>query len=60
MAKKSHGGKRSNAGRKPVEDPKITFTIYPRQSIIDLIGVQAAKELALAALEREAKKIQKR
>lgn len=59
MAKKTHGGPRKNAGRKPVEDPKITFTIYPRKSIIDKLGVDNAKAIAVNALEKEAKKIKK-
>ena len=47
--KTQQGGKRSNAGRKPIDDKKITLTIYPRQSQIDSVGgIEKAKELALS------------
>jgi hypothetical protein len=59
MAKKNHGGTRKGAGRKPVDDPKVTFAIYPRKSIIDKLGVENAKVIAINALEKEAKKIKK-
>lgn len=38
MSKNKHGGARQRAGRKPVADPKQTFTIYVEQSIIDANG----------------------
>lgn len=39
MAKvKTHGGARSNAGRKRIDDKKQTITIYIRQSVIDAHG----------------------
>lgn len=59
MATKKHGGARKGAGRKPVDDPKITFTIYPRKSTIEKLGVDSAKNIAINALERAAKKIKK-
>lgn len=57
MATKKHGGARMGAGRKPVDDPKITFAIYPRQSVIEKLGADKAKEIAINALEKAAKKI---
>ncbi len=59
MAKKKHGGLRKGAGRKPVEDPKITLSIYPVKSAIDILGVDKAKEVAVNAIYRAAKKIKK-
>jgi hypothetical protein len=49
---KSHGGPRKGAGRKPVDDKKVTLTIYPTQSEIDSVGgIEAAKALALNAIQ---------
>ncbi len=48
-----HGGKRSNSGRKPVSDKKITLSIYPHKSRIDFLGIDIAKERALMAIEKE-------
>lgn len=59
MAKKSHGGSRKGAGRKPVDDPKITLPIYPVKSAVDILGVERAKEVAVNAIYRAAKKIKK-
>ena len=36
--KKTHGGKRKRAGRKPVADPKKGLTIYLHESIIEANG----------------------
>lgn len=36
--KKKWGGKRKNAGRRPVEDKKQTISIYVRSSIIKAKG----------------------
>lgn len=52
----NHGGARKGAGRKPVFDPKVTLPIYPRQSIIDKLGADNARLIALEALEKAAKK----
>lgn len=50
MAK--HGGKRSNAGRKPVKDKKVQLTIYPRTSQVKAAGgKKKAKLVALQAVE---------
>ena len=38
MPKRTHGGKRKKAGRKPIEDRKIPITIYLKQSIIESNG----------------------
>lgn len=57
---KKHGGKRSNAGRKPIGDKKKTVPIYPQQSRIDLIGLERLKEIAIKAVEREYKKLSKK
>jgi hypothetical protein len=60
MDKPKHGGKRDNAGRKPVEDKKITLAIYPRKSRVDLLGVQEAKEIAVNAIEKAYRKAAKK
>jgi len=36
--KKSHGGSRKGAGRKPVTDPKIGVTLYIEESIVKALG----------------------
>lgn len=59
MAKKKHGGARKGAGRKPVDDPKMQLSIYPVQSIIDALGIDKAKEVAINAIYKEAEKLQK-
>jgi hypothetical protein len=51
-----HGGKRKNAGRKPVSDPKKQVTVYPHSSEVENVGgVEAAKEIAIKAIQRKAK-----
>lgn len=52
MAKK----KKSNAGRKPVDDPKVQVCIYPEKSIVDKHGKDKIQEIALAAVYRFDKK----
>jgi hypothetical protein len=59
MAKAKHGGARTGAGRKPVDDPKITLSIYPVKSAVDALGVDKAKDIALNAIYRAAKKLNK-
>lgn len=59
MAKKKQGGNPKKAGRKPVEDKAVQFCIYPRQSVIDAIGLDNAKAIAMEALEKAAKRIKK-
>jgi len=59
MAKKAHGGARKGAGRKPVDDPKVTLPIYPLKSAVDALGVEKAKEVALTAIYKAAKKLEK-
>ena len=57
---KKHGGKRNNAGRKSIPDKKITVSIYPRQSEVEIVGgIDAAKALAVSAIERKVKKLKK-
>lgn len=36
--KKSHGGPRKGAGRKPAADRKVPVTIYVKESIIKTVG----------------------
>jgi hypothetical protein len=55
--KKTHGGARKNAGRKPVDDPKIQLPIYPLKSVVDKLGVEQAKVIAVEALMKAAKKL---
>jgi hypothetical protein len=59
MAKVKHGGARTGAGRKPVDDPKVTLSIYPLKSAVDVLGSEKAKELALNAIYKAAKKLMK-
>ena len=60
MKEKGHGGSRSNAGRKPIEDKKVTLPIYPRESRVEAIGTERAREVALEAIEKEYKKYLKK
>lgn len=56
MKKNTHGGKRSNAGRKPIEPKKkkTTLTIYPEQQHVDKWGSKSkAQEVALNAVENQ-------
>lgn len=54
----THGGKRKNAGRKPVEDPKKQLSIYPYTSEIDLVGGEAeAKLIAVKAIRAKANRL---
>jgi hypothetical protein len=57
--KKTHGGARQRAGRKPVDDPKIQLSIYPLKSIVDKLGTEQAKVIAIDALIKAAKKLNK-
>jgi hypothetical protein len=59
MAKKKHGGARSGSGRKPVEDPKMQLSIYPLSSMVEKLGIENAKAIAISAIERAAKKMNK-
>lgn len=54
MAKRtSHGGNRPGSGRKPVDDKAVKFWPYPKQSRIDKIGKERAREICLKAIEKE-------
>ena len=59
MKKQTQGGKRSNAGRKPVADPKKGITIYVESSIIEANnGIEECKsEMYFFLKERAEKKI---
>jgi len=57
MAKKKHGGARSGAGRKPVDDPKVQLAIYPLKSMVDKLGAEQAKVIAIEAITKAAKKM---
>ena len=51
MKKKTkHGGKRKQAGRKPIEDKKKAVTLYVRESVIETLGLDAVKEKCYEAL----------
>lgn len=41
MEEKQKGGARSNAGRKPTDDPKIPITIYIQTSVVEKNGGKA-------------------
>lgn len=56
-AKNTQGGARSNAGRKPVTDPKKGITIYLHQSEIDANGgVEEVKTVSVLYLKKLGKK----
>lgn len=56
----THGGKRKGSGRKPVTDPKQQVNIYPHASEVEAVGgIEAAKELAIRAIQRKAKGLKK-
>jgi hypothetical protein len=59
MAKAKHGGARTGAGRKPVDDPKVTLSIYPVKSAVEVLGADKAKEIAVNAIYKAAKKLKK-
>ena len=58
MSKKlSHGGARKGAGRKPVADPKISITIYVKESIVNGVGgIEEVKNECYLFLKAKAKK----
>jgi hypothetical protein len=57
MKKQTQGGARSNAGRKPVTDPKKGITIYLHQSEIDANGgVEEVKTVSVLYLKKRGKK----
>lgn len=57
MKKQTQGGARSNAGRKPVTDPKKAITIYLHQSEIDANGgVEEVKTVSVLYLKKRGKK----
>lgn len=47
MAAKKQGGKRKQAGRKPIapEDKKVVVTLYISKRIIDKIGLDTVKQI---------------
>jgi hypothetical protein len=60
MKKQQQGGKRSNAGRKPVTDPKKGITIYLHQSEIDANGgVEEVKSASVLYLKKRGQKKEK-
>jgi hypothetical protein len=57
---KTHGGKRSNAGRKPITDKKKPVTIYSKESEINLLGgMDEAKLLLSNTITRKIKYLKK-
>lgn len=48
--------KKSNAGRKPVADPKIQLPVYIEQSIIKKVGREKAQQIAYDAVKRASNK----
>ncbi len=60
MKQKNHGGIRKGAGRKPLDDKKVTLTIYPRESMVELLTQDRAKEIAISAIEKEYKRYLKK
>jgi len=54
--KTTSGGKRKNAGRKPVLDKKIQVSFYIEQSKIEKLGgLDAFKDKIIAYVERSCK-----
>lgn len=61
MKKQTQGGKRSNAGRKPVADPKKGITIYLHQSEIDANGgIEEVKSASVLYLKERGQKKEKK
>lgn len=61
MKKQTQGGKRSNAGRKPVADPKKGITIYLHQSEIDANGgIEEVKSASVLYLKERGQKKRKK
>lgn len=61
MAKKQHGGKRPNAGRKPIDDPKIQLAVYINSSFVEKVGgTEEARLIAAKAIEKESRKKDKK
>lgn len=55
--KRTHGGKRKKAGRKPAADPKQGLTIYVETSIIDANGgLEKSKSECYLFLKKAIKK----
>lgn len=54
MAKKTK--KKSNAGRKPIDNPRIQICIYPEKDIVDKLGKEEIQEIAIKAVRNAAKK----
>lgn len=52
MAKKTQGGKRKNAGRKPIYDKKIVVTLYVNESVVEKMGIENLKTLCYEALKK--------
>jgi hypothetical protein len=53
---KTHGGARSKAGRKPVDDKAMQITIYPKTSLVKKVGgIEKAKVILINALLKAAK-----
>lgn len=48
--KKQHGGPRPGSGRKPVTDRKVALTIYVKESVLEALGKETAKEIAVDAI----------
>ena len=44
---------RRRSGRKKVVDKKITVSIFPRMSMIELLGIENLKNVAITAVEKE-------
>ncbi len=55
--KKTQGGKRKGAGRKPLADKRVAIRFFPLQSEVDKCGGEdATKEVALRAVISKARK----
>jgi hypothetical protein len=49
--KKSHGGKRSNSGRKPLTDKMVRIPLWVKESVANAHGgIEATKELCIVFL----------
>lgn len=56
MADLKRGGIRPNAGRKALDDKKVSLFIYVPGSVVRILGTDTAKRIAEAAVSRAAKK----
>jgi hypothetical protein len=48
---KQRGGPRPGSGRKPLPDKRVALTIYVKRSALDALGKEAARKIAIEAIQ---------